>query len=294
MVRTIRAHLRLPIFSIKNPEAFQVRASLPIPQPSTLIGMFAYCLGAATGIGTVAGKIVKNWIDEGKLLAARASLLSDSLPMITSTTVLRRFRIADKAHYYDERETKLKYIKVIHSAIREGRLDRVKSMLEKDLMDAFYREYVMGHEVLCVWAISDNVEFQPKWVRLAHRLGDTESICTVLKVEEIEAEAVEKRVVETCFPAYLNGSMKSIEGDYTIVKMCDEGFFYTRDGKPRKFAVPCKVEMVKVRRGAVPAIIPSKIRIIYRRPVKTIRTTDGEEVTAYVPAERRRGGREER
>jgi len=287
MVRVIEARLRLPTFSIKHPEAFQVRASLPIPQPSTLIGLFTYCISIARDIGIAAGEMVGEWVDEGKLMAARASPLKTSLPMTISTIVLRRFRFADKAYFYKPSGEDKYYAEVINEAITAREFYRVKSLLERDLTDAFYREYVMSHELRCVWAISDDLELRPEWLMLAHRLGDTESLCSVLDVGEVAAEIVEEDVVETSFPAHLEGC-RLVEGSYMIVKMCDEAFFHHREGGPRRFIVPCRVRVERFRGGAVSVITPSKVRVEYEEPVKVIRMEGGEEITAYTPGETRR------
>jgi len=286
MVRVIEARLRLSTFSVKHPEAFQVRVALPIPQPSTLVGLLACCLGMAKGVGMKAGGIIGEWVDSAKILAARATPVEDSPPLVFSTMVLRRFRIEDKAHESKEKGTP-KPIDVLRNALLNGEFELVKTMLEKKLTDAFYREYVMGHELRCVWAISDDLELRPEWLMLAHRLGDTESLCSVLDVEEVAAEIVEEDVVETSFPAHLEGC-RLVEGSYMIVKMCDEAFFHHREGGPRRFIVPCRVRVERVRGGAVSVITPSKVRVEYEEPVKVIRIEGGEEITAYTPRETRR------
>ena len=282
MVRVIEARLRLPIFSIKHPEAFQVRATLPLPQPSTVIGMLAYCLGVIKDVGTTAGEIVRKWVDEGILMAARASLTTSVPPLALSTIVLRRFRVADKAYLYKESETGLKYVEAIKEAIGRRDFRRVKSILETDLTDAFYREYITGYEIKCVWAFSEDVEFQPEWVRLIHRLGDTESLCTVLEVKEVEGEIVEGDVVETIFPTcYMK--VRSVEGSYIMVKMCDESFFHQRREGPKMFICPCRTRVERVKGKVIPLIEPSKVKIEYEEPMRIIRTYSGEEITAYTP-----------
>lgn len=288
MARAIEAYLRLPIFSIKHPEAFQVRASLPIPQPSTLMGLLTYCIGVAEGIGMRAGGKVKRWVDEGKLLAARASLLKEAPPMTISTIVLRRFRVVDKAYLYEPSKGAPKYVEIIGEAILRKDFGYVKSLLEKDLTDAFYREYVVAHEIKVIWVVSDEIEFKPEWLMLTQRMGDTESLCTVVKVDEAEAEVVEKDVVETGYPAYLEDA-KDIDGAYTIMKMCDEAFFYYREGVLRRFIVPCEIRIEKIKGRVVPMMIPSKVKIQYERPVKVIRTERGEEIVAYTQASIKRG-----
>ena len=55
----ICARIFSPIFSIKNPEAFQIGITLPVPQPSTLVGALAYCIGVHREIGLKALNIAR-------------------------------------------------------------------------------------------------------------------------------------------------------------------------------------------------------------------------------------------
>ena len=278
MAELIVAHIRLPIFSIKHPEAFQVMSSLPIPQPSSLVGLLAYCVGVAKGLGTKTLDEVKTWVKEAKLLAARATLITGGLPMTQSSIVLRRFRVVDKAHESKEKGIP-KPIQRLAKFCQQGDFRMVKILLEKELTDAFYREYVMGHELLCVWAIEDDIDLEPNWLYLTQRLGDTESLCTAVSVESIEAEIYETKEVKTGFPTPIEGLVWPLEGSHIIIKMCDE----LRNLRP--YVVPCELRIEKMGRLVVPIVRPSEIRATYKKPVKVIKADDFI-LTAFWPTER--------
>ena len=284
MVKLIVARLSLPIYSIKHQEAFQVMASLPIPQPSSLVGLLAYCMGVARGWGYTALERVKEWVREGKLLAARAALVEEALPLTVSSVVLRRFRIVDKAH---EAKTSgvPKPIDSLREAAQEGDFKEAKSLLEIRLMDAFYREYVMGHELLCVWALADDVDVNPNWLYLAQRLGDTESLCSVLGVELVEGDIEEASDVRTRFPSPAEGIAIPISGPHALVKMCDE------ERQLRPYVIPCDIKVEKTEAGVVPVVRPSEVEITYEENVKIIKGPEGLLFTAFWPKERARRGR---
>jgi len=258
----ILANVKLPIFSIKSPEAFQVMSALPIPQPSSLIGMLAYCLGVVTGEGTKALKRVVDWVQNGKVLAARSALLG-SLPLSLSSTVLRRFRIVDKAH---EKKTKLpKPIDRISEALIKQDLSSVKKIFEIELTDAFYREYVMGHELLCAWVLSDDVDIEAKWLMLANRIGDTESLCTVTKVDEAEGDVYEDTNVKTKFPIVFENVTSFKSKFHVTLKMCDEA------RNLRIFIIPCELKMKEINGKVASLIFPSEIEAKYNTPIKLVR-----------------------
>jgi len=151
----------------------------------------AYCLGVARGWGTAALERVREWVREGKLLAARASLARDQPPLAVSPIVLRRFRVVDKAHEA-KGKGEAKPIERLSDSARSGDFLGAKRMVEVELTDAFYREYVMGYELLCAWALDEALDVDPGCLYLAQRLGDTESLCTVLEVRAEEAEVGEE------------------------------------------------------------------------------------------------------
>ncbi len=226
------------------------------------------------------------WVDEGQLLAARASMTGDNPIMVVSSLPLRRFRVVDKAHLFKDDVSGMRFIDALSELTHRGQLDRVKSILEIKLMDAFYREYVMGHDLLCIWALRA-VEVEPSWLKLISRLGDTESLCTVLDVEEDVGELYESQRVETCFPAPMERVKEPIEGSYLIVKMCDESYFMDRSIKPREYVIPCKLDTIKTEIGVIPILRPSKVIIKYEEPIMIIKTEEYQIVT-YTPSKHRR------
>ena len=281
MAELMVARLRLPIFSIKHPEAFQVRSSLPVPQPSSLVGLLAYCLGVARGWGTVALERVREWVREGKLLAARASLARDQPPLAASPIVLRRFRIADEAYARKEKREPLL------AAIKQRDFKAAKIWLEVKLTDALYREYIMGYELLCAWALDEALDVDPGCLYLAQRLGDTESLCTVVEVRAEEAEVGEEEALRTVFPTPMEKLAEPVRGSYTVARMCDE------ERQLRPYVLPCELAMEKVEGGFITLVRPSEVEVRYEEPVRVIRSESGLALTAFWPraGRRRRRGR---
>ncbi|MEM2673819.1 MAG: type I-A CRISPR-associated protein Cas5a, partial [Candidatus Bathyarchaeia archaeon] len=133
-----------PIFSIKHPETFQIATSLPIPQPSSLVGALAYCLGVQQEIGLKAQEIVKE-----NVIVARAKLVGETATV--NPVILRRFRILDKG--IEEKD-----FEKACNAFHAGDFDTYRKILEKKLTDALYREYLSLATLKCVWVLKTYIE----------------------------------------------------------------------------------------------------------------------------------------
>ncbi len=274
MARVIFAKIRLPIFSIKYPESFQIMSSMPVPQPSSLIGALAYCIGVSTGVGTRAYSSVIEMVSRGEILAARARPLEEraGTPLTLSPVVLRRFRIVDKAHE-TKKKGETKPIERLSSALARGDTAEAKRLLEVNLTDAFYREYAMGYDILCAWIVRGDA-VRPEVLRLIQRLGDTESLCSVLDVWSESVEVFEDRVVETPFPAPAVEEARVLEGSFMYAKMCDEMRVL------RPFIIPCTFRMERRRGMRYPTVRPSRVKIDYGRNVEACETSYGSIVLA--------------
>ena len=249
----------------------------------------AYCLGVARGWGTAALERVREWVREGKLLAARASLARDQPPLAVSPIVLRRFRVVDKAHEA-KGKGEAKPIERLSDSARSGDFLGAKRMVEVELTDAFYREYVMGYELLCAWALDEALDVDPVCLYLAQRLGDTESLCTVLEVRAEEAEVGEEEAVRTSFPTPMEKLAEPVKGSYTVARMCDE------ERQLRPYVLPCELAMEKVEGGFITLVRPSEVEVRYEEPVRVIRSESGLVLTTFWPRtgrarRRRRRGR---
>lgn len=273
MAEVVASRIRLPLFSVANPESFQIMLSLPLPQPSTLVGALAYAIGVWQGEGVRAYERVLSLAEEGRLAAARARIHDPyglRAPLTPSSVVLRRFRIADKAHETKKRGER-RPIDVLREAAATGDFEKVKRIIEVTLTDAFYREYVMGLELLAVWVFRDTrIEEDVFW--LVNRLGDTESLCTVVDVQKSTGRLTRKREVETPFPAPLTPGALVVEGVYTPAKLSDER------RRLRPFAIPVHsaVEARGKRRYRV--FRPSSVRIRYSEDVDVCETPWGDVV----------------
>jgi len=270
------ARLRLPTFSIKQPEAFQVMASLPLPQPSTLIGALAYSLGVYEGIGTPARDRVARWVSEGKLLAARAKLAGKgySMPFTVSPIVLRRFRIVDKAH---ERKKKgeRSLIEELRLSIEQGAYPVVKHLIEVKGVDALYRDYVVGVDMLCLWAFR-GMEVSNRLFHLIQRLGDTESLVSVTEVWSNRYSLREGKSADTEFPTPVD-IVEGAHGDYILMRMCNE----RREIEP--YIVPCKMSVHKAGRGKALTLTPSTVSLALKESHYLVDTEEG---TVILPRQR--------
>lgn len=254
-MKAVFARIRLPIFSIKHPETFQVMSCLPIPQPSVLVGALAYCIGTSHGSGLTAYENLKKDIERGEKFTARAKLMDT---IVYSSIVLRRFRIADEIR----KRTRL------YEILARGDIVGGKLFLEKDLMDAFYRGYAMGREILCAWILGENFMIDEGTIRLLQRLGDTESLIAVSDVwiEPVELGAASE--IKTSFPFPL-GDARIRHGDFTLMKMCNERRL------PEQYVIPIRHEVRRTGTGRVMVLEPTEIEVEFPRPTQFCETSMG-------------------
>jgi len=251
----ICAKINAPIFSIKHPETFQIAASLPIPQPSSLAGALAYCIGTEQRIGLRAQEIIKEIV-----VAARGKLVSETA--ITNPVILRRFRILDKG--IEEGDFEKSY-----ETFHLGDFNTFRNTLEKKLTDALYREYISPAILKCIWILRTALE--SKILYLLQRLGDTESLVSVTEAWSASCEILSVDEVATDYPFTLDDStIDTIQGNYTVLKMCDE-----KRGL-KLFYVPCKKEIRSTPTGVKYFVyIPTKINIKLKKPC-TVFVADGD------------------
>lgn len=271
MVEVVAVRMRLPLFSVAQPEAFQVLVALPIPQPATLIGALAYAVGVYKGKGAKAYQELLELATRGELLAARARIAdasrSGASVLAPSSVVLRRFRVVDKAHE-TKRKGEKKPISVLYEYLAAGDYASAKRLLEVTLTDALYREYVMGHELLAVWVFQRPiVEEEAFWY--ISRLGDTESLCTVVEVRTAKGSLARTREVETNFPAPLTTNARVLNGSFTIVKANDE------KRELKTYVIPTSVTIESFKGRRVRVIHPSIVRIQYDKEVEVCETPWG-------------------
>lgn len=207
----------------------------------------------------------------GELLAARARIMGANgqgvSVLVPSSVVLRRFRIADKAHEAKKKGEK-KPILLLREHLASGNYASVKRLLEVNLTDALYREYVMGYELLAVWVFSrDIVEESAFWY--INRLGDTESLCTVADVRAVEGSLAKAREVETSFPAPLTPGARLLEGNFMIAKANDER------RELRTYAIPLRATVRTWKGRRYRLLQHSTVRIRYEEEVAVCDTPLG-------------------
>lgn len=227
-------------YSIRHSESFQVAKSLIIPQPTTLIGALAYTYAITNNVGRLEAL---NTITANTVIA-RAKLLS---PAVVESVILRRLRILDKGM---EREKKggaeTGYSKLLRLLGKSAFPEFIKTLTT--LTDAMYREYIHAHEVLALYILKSHINVKPE---LITRIGDTESLCTIIDVQEVNVRTLKVREVTTSYPFPLTDDIKDIKGSYIIVKMCSERGIDWNTGLCRLcyFVIPAHLEFKKVRKG---------------------------------------------
>lgn len=252
VLTAVCAKINAPIFSIKHPEAFQIGAALPVPQPSALVGALAYCLGVHKGIGTKA-------LEEAqKAIAIARAKLMEGVTVVTPV-VLRRFRVLDKG-FETKTKGEIAAFERACNALRSGDFEVFRRLIEVELTDALYREYLSHASIKCVWVLRQ--PFDSRLLYLLQRLGDTESLVTVLEAWSADCQVVKMDRVDTDYPFTLtSGVLEYIQGDYTALKMCDE------HRKLKMYYVPCKKEISSTTSGIKYfTYVPTKVHVELRQP----------------------------
>ena len=257
-LKAIIAHIRAPIYSLKQPQAFQTMVSLPLPQPSTLVGALAYCLAVQQGLG--ASEAVSRAVNH--IAAARSRFLTEVV--VPSYVVLRRFRVLDKGMRAEVKEQPKPYDQLLH-AIKSRNHAGVRQMVE-DLSDALYREYVFVRKLECVWVMRD-VNWDANLLWSITRLGDTESLCQVENVSESTVVLHRAKVIRTSFPAPFS-SEAIVRGSYILVEMETEHFLPDRRSGRTRFVVPCEERIQQGAKGfRYRSYRPTEVEIEYGKPV---------------------------
>jgi CRISPR-associated protein Cas5 subtype I-A len=205
MIQPYRAFIvqaRAPTFSIRQPQSYQVGVSFPLPQPSTLTCALAYAAGL-TGVGQSdlqGDEYVKELVESVLRLLVRATV-KPVAPLTNSSVTLSRVRALEE----DSSE------KVVE-AIRRGR----------KITDAMVREYYSGRlTVIYVFRSVSGIDKVYSWLYLLGRLGDTESLISVERVEEATIEHLgSEEYVDTYTPVEWVESYG--EGFFSLIRMCRE------------------------------------------------------------------------
>jgi CRISPR-associated protein Cas5 subtype I-A len=175
-----------PYFSISYGEAYQYKPSYILPPPSTLLGALGRSLTIYKNIGYPKNLEILREI----IIDITATPLS---PAVKVSTLLTRLRIESE-----------------------------KGMRK----DAMVREYISLHKLLCIFLLNmDNLQKKIdentllKISNSIDRIGDTESLCSVILSKITSAiKILKERVVEV--NTYVRSNLlESASGDYMIVKM---------------------------------------------------------------------------
>lgn len=259
----ICAKIKTPIFSIKHPETYQISAALPIPQPSALIGALAYCLGVEKGSGT---KILKK-VREAVILA-RAKMIEGVTTV--NPILLRRFRILDRGLERDKKGGTPLFLRA-YNALSLGDVETFRKIIEGKLTDALYREYLSNVLIKCIWVLKKT--FDSSILYFLQRLGDTESLITVIDAWTAKCCAIKLDSLSTGYPFVLDFNiLKEIYGSYITLKMCDE------ERKLKMYCIPCKRDIFETSIGTrYFAYSPTEAHIKLRSP-QTVFIIDEEKI----------------
>jgi len=246
-----------PLFSLKHPETFQIAAVLPVPQPSTLVGALAYCIGVEKGIGLNALNVARE-----NIVLARAKLISDV--SIISPVILRRFRVLDKGFERKQSKEVAAYNRAI-DALLSRNISEYRRIVEQILSDAMYREYLTQVRFQCIWVIRDNIDHRIAYY--IQRLGDTESLVTVNEVWQEDCIMEKVDTLSTEYPFTLDPNLiNRFTGSYIITKMCDES------RSIKTYIIPCKRDVLTTKDGVkVFSYTPSKVDINLKKIINVYR-----------------------
>jgi len=166
--RAFVALVKAAAYSIRQPQTYQVSASFPIPQPSTLVGSLA--CAAALAEGGPAGvlgdayveKLAKSILD----ILVRATA-KPAAPLTSSSVTISRVRALEVKS------------EEVRESVKEGRR----------ISDAMVREYYSGRLAL-IYIFKDVIEASRvlSWLYLIGRMGDTESLISLENVGEASLE----------------------------------------------------------------------------------------------------------
>lgn len=255
--------IRLPSFSLKIPESFQITSSYPLPSPSSLVGALAYSIAVHNGLSNESALKYTRAI----VLAARASIPKAQIYTI-NPILLWRFRVLDRGterpKRKQERLTLLQQLSELTS--KESYLEG-KLLLEQRLKDALYREYIFAQELNVVYLLKREIDEEV--FHLISRLGDTESLCSVDSVKIYDYEILPADDVITRYPFTRNENILRIEGKFTVMKQCDE------NREMRFFIIPITRKIAQTRRGMkFMTLHTSEVKVTFKEHVNVAKIDD--------------------
>jgi CRISPR-associated protein Cas5 subtype I-A len=199
--RAFIVQARAPAFSIRQPQTYQVGASLPLPQPSTLVCALAYA-AALTERGPT-GSLGDEYV--GKLAESMLQVLvrvtaKPAAPLTSSLITVSRVRALERSS------------EEVMKDVKSGRR----------ISDAMVREYYSGRlTIIYVFRNVASIERAYSWLHLLGRIGDTESLLSLESVEEALMEPLgTEQYVDTYTP--LEWVESYGEGVFSLTRMCKE------------------------------------------------------------------------
>jgi len=199
--RAFVALVKAAVYSVRQPQTYQVVTSFPVPQPSTLVGSLACAAALAEGgpAGVLGDEYVERLAESILGILVRATA-KPAAPLASSSVTISRVR-----------------------ALEEGS-EKVREDIEKGrrISDAMVREYYSGRLAL-IYVFKDVVE-APRvlsWLYLIGRIGDTESLVSLESVGEASLEPLGyEGQVDTYTP--LEWVESYGEGTFSLARLCGE------------------------------------------------------------------------
>ncbi|MBS7612292.1 type I-A CRISPR-associated protein Cas5 [Candidatus Bathyarchaeota archaeon] len=218
MLTTIEVAVRESVFSVQRPLSYQVGDSLILPQPSTLVNTLVFCLSRAQSITAqdFGDKYLRNLIESAGKGLVRVTI-KPLTPLISTPILLSRLRTL------------------------EWTVDKIEDKISgnEKLTNAMIREYVFGaYSIYFLFTDDEIAEKSTKSLSLINRVGDTESLISITRVERTTLIGREKSgLIDTYTPS---SWLERASGNFVISKFCKENYAKYRlekvGGKPADVA----------------------------------------------------------
>lgn len=218
MLTTIEAVIKGPVFSVQRPLSYQIGDSLILPQPSTLVSALAFCLSRAQSntVQDFGDEYLRNLIEFVRKGLVRVTI-KPLTPLISTPILLSRLRTLE----WTTNE--------IEGKISDG----------KKLTNVVIREYVFGvFSIYFLFTDDEIAEKSIKFLPLISRVGDTESLTSVTRIERATLIGREKSgSIDTYTPS---SWLEITSENFVISKLCKEDYAKYRveeiKGKPADVA----------------------------------------------------------
>lgn len=202
MLTAVEVVAKGPFFSVQRPLSYQVGDSLILPQPSTLVSALVFCLSraqliTAQGFGDDYLRNLVEFIGKGLV----RTTIKPLTPLISTPILLSRLRTLEWTPNEIE--------------------DKISG--DKKLTNAMIREYVFGaYSIYFLFTDNEIAEKSIKFLPLISRVGDTESLTSITRIERATFIGKEKSgSIDTYTPS---SWLEGVSENFVISKLCEEDY----------------------------------------------------------------------